>query len=32
VAVTRWFGASLTTVRFTLLALSLLVLFRLVLP
>ena len=32
VAVTRWFGASLTTVRFTLLALVLLVLFRWVLP
>jgi PTS system mannose-specific IID component len=32
VAVTRWFGASLTTVRFTLLALGLLVLFRWVLP
>ncbi len=32
VAVTRWFGASLTTVRFTLLALILLVLFRWVLP
>lgn len=32
VAVTRWFGAALTTVRFTLLALILLVLFRWVLP
>ncbi len=32
VAVTRWFGASLTTVRFTLLALTLLVIFRWVLP
>jgi PTS system mannose-specific IID component len=32
VAVTKWFGASLTTVRFTLLALVLLVLFRWVLP
>jgi hypothetical protein len=32
VAVTRWFGASLTTVRFTLLALVLLVLFRWLLP
>jgi mannose/fructose/N-acetylgalactosamine-specific phosphotransferase system component IID len=32
VAVTRWFGASLTTVRFTLLALVLLVLFRWMLP
>jgi PTS system mannose-specific IID component len=32
VAVTRWFGASLTTVRFTLLALILLVIFRWVLP
>jgi len=32
VAVTRWFGASLTTVRFTLLALVLLVVFRWVLP
>jgi mannose/fructose/N-acetylgalactosamine-specific phosphotransferase system component IID len=32
VAVTKWFGASLTTVRFTLLALILLVLFRWVLP
>ncbi len=32
VAVTRWFGASLTTVRFTLLALILLVLFRWLLP
>jgi PTS system mannose-specific IID component len=32
VAVTRWFGAALTTVRFTLLALVLLVLFRWVLP
>jgi mannose/fructose/N-acetylgalactosamine-specific phosphotransferase system component IID len=32
VAVTRWFGASLTTVRFTLLALVLLVLFRWALP
>ena len=32
VAVTRWFGASLTAVRFTLLALILLVLFRRVLP
>lgn len=32
VAVTRWFGASLTAVRFTLLALALLVLFRWVLP
>ncbi len=32
VAVTRWFGASLTTVRFTLLALILLVVFRWVLP
>ncbi len=32
VAVTRWFGASLTTVRFTLLALVLLILFRWVLP
>ena len=32
VAVTRWFGASLTAVRFTLLALVLLVLFRWVLP
>jgi hypothetical protein len=31
-AVTRWFGASVTTVRFTLFALVLLVLFRLVLP
>jgi hypothetical protein len=32
VAVTRWFGASLTAVRFALLALVLLVLFRWVLP
>jgi mannose/fructose/N-acetylgalactosamine-specific phosphotransferase system component IID len=32
VAVTRWFGSSLTTVRFALLALALLVLFRWVLP
>lgn len=32
VAVTRWFGSSLTTVRFALLALVLLVLFRWVLP
>ncbi len=32
VAVTRWFGSALTTVRFTLLALVLLVLFRWVLP
>jgi mannose PTS system EIID component len=32
VAVTRWFGASLTTVRFTLLALALLVGFQWVLP
>jgi len=32
VAVTKWFGPSLTTVRFTLLALVLLVLFRWVLP
>jgi mannose/fructose/N-acetylgalactosamine-specific phosphotransferase system component IID len=32
VAVTRWFGPALTTVRFTLLALVLLVLFRWVLP
>lgn len=32
VAVTRWFGASLTSVRFTLLALLLLVLFRWLLP
>jgi mannose/fructose/N-acetylgalactosamine-specific phosphotransferase system component IID len=32
VAVTRWFGASLTTVRFTLLGLALLVVFRWVLP
>jgi PTS system mannose-specific IID component len=32
VAVTRWFGASLTAVRFALLALALLVLFRRVLP
>jgi len=32
VAVTKWFGASLTTVRFALLALALLVLFRWVLP
>jgi mannose PTS system EIID component len=32
VAVTRWFGASLTAVRFALLALGLLVLFRWVLP
>lgn len=32
VAVTRWFGASLTSVRFTLLALALLVIFRWVLP
>jgi mannose PTS system EIID component len=32
VAVTRWFGAALTTVRFALLALVLLVLFRWVLP
>ena len=32
VAVTRWFGAALTAVRFALLALVLLVLFRWVLP
>lgn len=32
VAVTRWFGAALTTVRFTLLAIALLALFRVVLP
>ena len=32
VAVTRWFGSSLTAVRFALLALVLLVLFRWVLP
>jgi mannose PTS system EIID component len=32
VAVTKWFGPALTTVRFTLLALALLVLFRWVLP
>jgi hypothetical protein len=32
VAVTRWFGASLTTVRFALLALVLLIAFRWVLP
>jgi hypothetical protein len=32
VAVTRWFGASLTAVRFAILALALLVLFRWVLP
>ena len=32
VAVTRWFGPSLTTVRFTLLALVLLVVFRWLLP
>jgi hypothetical protein len=32
VAVTRWFGSSLTTVRFALLALVLLLVFRWVLP
>jgi hypothetical protein len=32
VAVTRWFGASLTAVRFALLALVLLVVFRRLLP